>query len=213
MFFMPATGLHVPPIKEWPTKEDAVAAAQYLLTEVLGDFPYVDQASQANAIAALLTPLVRPVIDGCTPLFLFDKPAPGTGATLQTEIISEIVIGEAADLKKQSDSDEEMRKQITTWLLPGPQLIIIDNVDTSIRASSLSSALTCRLWSDRILRYSKQVSLPNLATWCATGNNIQLSGDIPRRACLIRIDAKVAKPWERDTSKFRQSRYPQMGQR
>jgi hypothetical protein len=203
LFYSPAADLYVTEIKAEPTREDAIHAAQFLLTEVLGDFPYIDQASRANALAALLTPIVRPAIDGCTPLFLFDKPAPGSGATLLAEIISNIVTGEAAKLKKQSSNAEEMRKQITTWLIPGPQIIAIDNVDTSIDASSLSSALTCRFWDDRILGHSRQVSLPNLASWYATGNNIQLGGDIPRRSCLIRIDAKMAKPWERDPSRFR----------
>jgi len=203
LFYSPAVGLYVPEIKAEPTQNDAIHAAQFLLNEVLGDFPYVDQASRANALAALLTPIVRPAIDGCTPLFLFDKPAPGSGASLQAEIIASIVTGEAAKFKKQSSNDEEMRKQITTWLLPGPHMIIIDNVDTRICASSLSSALTCRFWDDRILGHSRQVSLPNLACWYATGNNIQLGGDIPRRSCLSRIDAKMAKPWERDSNRFR----------
>jgi hypothetical protein len=162
-FCMPASGLGVPEIPDEPSQSDAVSAAEYLLGEVLGDFPYVDQASRANALAALLTPIIRPIIEGCTPLLLFYKPAPGSGATLQAEIISWIVTGEPADLKKQSSSDEEMRKQITNWLIPGPQLLVIDNIDTKVCAVSLSSALTCRLWGDRLLGHSKRVSLPNVA--------------------------------------------------
>ena len=203
LFYRPSPDLYVPEIREEPTRSDAVRAAQYLLTEVLGDFPYVDQASRANALASLMTPLVRPVIDGCTPLFLFDKPTPGSGASLQVEIMSNIVTGRAANFVRQSDSDEEMRKQITAWLRPGPQIIAIDNIDTEIHSASLSSVLTSTTWDDRILRTSKVASLPNLASWYGTGNNIQLNGDIPRRACLIRIDAKVDKPWERDASQFR----------
>ncbi len=202
LFYTPAGSLVVSEIPENPSKKDAIQGAAFLLTEVLGDFPYVDQASRANALAALITPIVRPVIDGPTPLFLFDKPTPGTGATLLVELIANVVTGESARLKKQSSNDEEMRKQITSCLLTGSQIIVFDNVDTKIHAPSLSSALTCRFWDDRILGQSKQVSLPNLASWYATGNNIQLAGDIPRRCCLIRIDAKVAKPWERDTSQF-----------
>jgi hypothetical protein len=110
LFYRPSPGLYVPDIIEEPTTNDAVEAAQYLLTEVFGDFPYVDQASEANALASLLTPLARPVIDGCTPLFLFDKPTPGSGASLQVEIISNVVTGMSADFKKQSDNEEEMRK-------------------------------------------------------------------------------------------------------
>ena len=203
LFYAPASDLIVPEIPERPTKEDAVEAANYIRDEVLGDFPYVDQASRANALAAILTPIVRPVIDGCTPLYLLDKPRPGSGATLQAEVIAAIVTGEPARLKKQPNSNEEMRKQLTTWLNEGPQIVVIDNVDKEISAASLSSALTCRTWDDRILGHSRQVSIPNQATWIATGNNIQLGGDIPRRCCLIRIDAKVAKPWERDVNQFR----------
>ncbi len=203
LFYKPAADLVVPEISDQPAQSDAASAAKYLLEEVFADFPYRDQASRANVLAALLTPIVRPIIDGCTPLFLFDKPAPGSGATLQTEIISWIVTGEPADLKKQSSSDEEMRKQITSWLIPGPQILVIDNIDTKVCAASLSSALTCRLWGDRLLGHSKSVSLPNVACWYATGNNIQLGGDIPRRSCLIRIDAGIAKPWERKTDEFR----------
>jgi hypothetical protein len=203
LFYQPSPGLAVPGIKEEPVKDDAIQAAQYLLTELFGDFPYIDQASRANALASLMTPLVRPIIDGCTPIFLMDKPAPGTGASLQVELISYVVTGNAPNFVKQSDNEEEMRKQITSWLLPGPQIIAIDNIDTSVRSASLSSALTSPIWADRILGHSKQASLPNLAAWYATGNNIQLNGDIPRRSCLIRIDAKVSKPWERDASKFR----------
>jgi hypothetical protein len=96
-----------------------------------------------------------------------------------------------------------MRKQITTWLKDGPQIVVVDNFDDEISAASLSSALTGRTWDDRILGHSRQVSVPNRACWYVTGNNIQLSRDMPRRCCLVRIDAKVAKPWERDNSQFR----------
>jgi hypothetical protein len=104
LFYTPASDLVVPELPENPTREDAIQAAEFLLTEVLGDFPYVDRASRANALAAMLTPIVRPVIDGSTPLFVLDKPAPGSGATLQAEVIAHIVTGEPARLKKQSSA-------------------------------------------------------------------------------------------------------------
>jgi hypothetical protein len=203
LYYQPSPGLIVPEIKEEPTKDDAIEAAQYIMTEVFGDFPIIDQSSQANALAALMTPLARPVITSCTPLFLVDKPAPGTGASLLVELISNVVLGKSPDFVKQSNNDEEMRKQITSWLRTAPQIIAIDNIDASICSTSLSSALTSLDWGDRIPGHSKVASLPNLASWYATGNNILLGGDIPRRSCLIRMDAKVAKPWERDSTKFK----------
>jgi hypothetical protein len=41
-------------------------------------------------------------------------------------------------------------------------------------------------------------TLPHHATWMATGNNIALSGDLPRRCYWIRMDAQVARPWQRN---------------
>jgi hypothetical protein len=61
----------------------------------------------------------------------------------------------------------------------------------------LASALAATTWGDRILGRSETVVLPQRATWVATGNNIRLGGDMPRRCYLIRLDAKVARPWER----------------
>ena len=54
-------------------------AVRLLRDELLGEFPFVDEADVANALAMVLTPFLRLVIDGPTPLFLVDAPRPGTG--------------------------------------------------------------------------------------------------------------------------------------
>jgi hypothetical protein len=41
------------------------------------------------------------------------------------------------------------------------------------------------------------VTLPHEATWMVTGNNIELRGDLPRRSYWIRMNAKTARPWQR----------------
>jgi hypothetical protein len=41
------------------------------------------------------------------------------------------------------------------------------------------------------------VALPQEAVWIATGNNIQIGGDIARRAVWVRLDAAQARPWTR----------------
>jgi hypothetical protein len=47
------------------------------------------------------------------------------------------------------------------------------------------------------------VILSNRTTWVATGNNIRLRGDLPRRCIWVRMDAKTARPWQRDVSHFK----------
>ena len=65
--YVPVPGLAIPAIPERPTEDDLVAAIT-LLDEAIGEFPFQDQACHANAIALLLTPLIRQAINGHVPL-------------------------------------------------------------------------------------------------------------------------------------------------
>jgi hypothetical protein len=81
LFYAPAPGLQLPEIPEVPTR-DHVDVSLDLLDSAIGDFPFADDASRANAIASMLTPLVLTAIAGPTPLALYDAPQAGTGKTL-----------------------------------------------------------------------------------------------------------------------------------
>jgi hypothetical protein len=72
------------------------AAQQWLLEELLGDFPFVDTAGPAHTLAALFERFVRPLICGPTPLYLIDAPAQGTGKGLLADVVSRVVMGVSA---------------------------------------------------------------------------------------------------------------------
>lgn len=148
-------------------------------------------------MAALITVIANPLIDGGIPLGLFDKPQAGTGAGLLTEVIAEIVAGKPAHFQTAPTSDEEWRKAITSTLMNSPAVVTIDNIDHRLRSPKLSQMLTSRVWVDRVLGQSKMLQLIQTAAWFATGNNIQLGGDIARRSYWIRLDAQMARPWLR----------------
>jgi hypothetical protein len=82
-------------------------------------------------------------------------------------------------------------------LLAGTRLAVIDNVDDRLASGALASALTAGEVTDRILGKTEMVRVENTATWIATGNNLGVGGDLPRRCYLIRMDAQMARPWER----------------
>jgi hypothetical protein len=178
-------------------------ARRLLVDELLGDFPFVDDASRANAMALLMTPIVRPMIDGNVPLALLDKPGAGTGASLLAEVISVIATGRMGAMMSAPHEDDEWRKEITSMLLDGATFILIDNVVGRLRAASLARALTGATWKDRILGKNVSVELPQRAIWLATGNNLRIGGDLARRSYWIRLDAKVARPYLREASGFR----------
>ena len=166
-----------------------------LLNEVLGDFPFADDGSRANALALLLQSFIRPAIAGLVPLFLIDTPAPGTGKGLLVEIISQIALGQPAGIMVQSD-DEETRKTFTALLLGGHTLVVLDNV-RSLRSTVLSAILTTDYWTGRVLGKSQTMRLENTTAWVATGNNVSLSDEIARRTVQVRLDARVERPEER----------------
>ena len=50
-----------------PTPEEVASARAILLNELFYDFPFVDEASKAHAVALTLLPFVRKMIEGPTP--------------------------------------------------------------------------------------------------------------------------------------------------
>jgi DNA polymerase-1 len=196
LIYRPAPGVTFPPLTPDPTPED-IQRALALLEEAIGEFPYADDASKANALALLLTPIVRTAIAGPVPLALVDAPQAGTGKSLLTRVLALIATGRSAAIMTAPAGDEEFRKKITATLLSGTSLILLDNVEGPLLAGSLAAALTTDTWSDRILGQSAMVTLPQKVTWVATGNNLALAGDLARRCYWIRLDAQTSRPWQR----------------
>lgn len=202
LYYAPATELLLPAIPDNPTMNDAGKAIELLL-EIICDFPFDSQASEANAIAAMVTPVYRPMIRGPVPMCLFDKPSPGTGSTLLSSIIAYIATGRDGAVMTAPSTDEEFEKRLASALRRGRSVIIIDNVEGTLWSPSLAMVLTATTIQSRILGQSEDILLPNRVTYICTGNNVRLDGDLPRRCYLSRMDARDIRPWKRPQSQFR----------
>jgi hypothetical protein len=194
IFLVADPNVHVPKLSDDPSGEE-IERALSLLNDALGEFPYADEASRANAMALVLTPVIRAAITGCVPLALIEAPQAGTGKGLLAKCIARIATGRDAEMTTVPNNEEELRKKITAMLRRGSGLVIFDNVEGKLNSPTLAAVLTAETWSDRELGSSTQLNLPNRATWIATGNNIRLGGDLPRRCFQIRLDAKLSMPW------------------
>ena len=91
-------------------------------------------------------------------------------------------------------TDEEMQKQIGACLMAGRPIVCFDNLEGELRAPSLALAITAKEYEARILGFSRNMTVPNNATWIVTGNNIRPAGDMPRRCYQIRLDARMSNP-------------------
>lgn len=197
LYYVPAPGLVVPPIPDVPA-DGKLQAAIRLVREVLCDFPFDSEASCANGYGALIAPVMRPAIDGPAPLPAIDKPQPGSGASLKADVISIIATGHLAATMGVPQSEEEWEKKLSSHLLAGRSLCVIDNIEGKLYSDTLSRYLTSTYVSIRPLGRSADIILANNMTFIATGNNIRLGGDMPRRCYWIRLDTGVARPWLRD---------------
>jgi len=188
------SNLNVP---ENPTQEDAKTAAQYLAEQIFSDFPFEDNASRANAIGLLISIVARPLINGNVPIFLFDKPQPGTGASLALDATAQITTGRPAHMGGAPQEEAEWRKMITSSLLTGQALIGVDNVAGALRSPALARVATAQTWSDRLLGGNTLAVLPANAIWVLNGNSVEVAGDLARRIIYIRMISQWARPWER----------------
>jgi hypothetical protein len=191
----PAFTLDVVP--DSPTAEQVAGARSLLLDDLLVDFPFASEADRAHAVAALVLPFVRRMVNGSTPIHLIEAHTPGSGKGLLADLVSLIALGRCCKPTTLTTDEEEARKKITSMLARAQPLIVLDNIRAGISSAQLASAVTAEVWSDRMLGQNRMVDLPNRATWMMTANNPRLSLEIARRCARIRIDPPTDRPWER----------------
>jgi hypothetical protein len=168
-----------------------------LLVELFGDFPFATDADRTNALAALLLPFVRELVDGPSPLHMIEAPSPGSGKGLLASVIAIPAAGGDLAVMTEGRQEEEWRKRITAQLMRAPQFVLIDNIQANLDSPALAAVLTTDTWEDRVLGYSRIATLPVLCTWLATGNNPTMSLEIARRTVPIRLDGGIEQPWRR----------------
>jgi len=206
-YYMPADGLRLGSVPEKPSEQELDAARRLILSELLGEFPFTSDAERAHAVALLLLPFARQMIDGATPLHLIEKPSPGTGASLMVNALHLVATGHPVTAMTEGRTDDEWRKRLTAKLLSAPAMVFVDNLRRRLDSAALSAAITAPVWEDRLLGKSEMVRMPVLCGWVATGNNPALSNEMARRTIRIRLDARQDRPWLRTGFK-----HPRLGE-
>jgi hypothetical protein len=185
-----------PDIPDHPSPEQ-VREALKLLRDLVADFPFDKEVHGAAWLAFLLTPLARHAFDGPAPLTLIGANVAGSGKGLLAGVAAIIATGRDLSVSVQSGDDDEMRKSITSAVKAGDRLIVLDNVVGTLGCPALDAALTCTRWRDRQLGSNSLIDLAMDATWCATGNNVVLKGDLARRVLHVRLNSPEEHPEDR----------------
>lgn len=196
LYYLPSEPVDMPRVPDNPTRKQ-ITDARDLVSDLIADFPFVDQSSKANALGMIVGAVIRSAVDGPAPLAVVDATAPGTGKSLLTDMVAVISTGRPAAFISWPNDEDEARKMLTSAFAGGSTLMPLDNIEGALRSSKLASALTAKDWADRMLGQTTQLKLPVRCSWIVNGNGVTLKGDLPRRAFWIRMEARTNRPWTR----------------
>ena len=182
-----------------PTWDEVEEAVKFLREEVLIDFPFLDydlngterrEPSEANALAMLITPFMRRMINGCTPVFFVSKPTPGTGGTLLGKLPMLLFDGQESAPMRYTQNEEEMQKSLLSAIIETRSHLFFDDVK-EFNNRALLQSITAQEIGGRMLGKTANVSRPNLFNWIGTGNNPIVLSEMERRIVWVRLNGKT----------------------
>jgi len=191
LLYIPQRDVKFPAIPEDPTREHALKALS-VLEELISAYPFVSPEAHSVALAAMLTGMIRRILP-TAPGFAFTSPVPGSGKGLLCDTIAYLTHGRQPSSLTQGN-EEETEKRISSALMRGDPVIVIDNITRPIIGDKLLSILTQQIADLRPLGSSKLVGHDTRALLLFNGNNLVIPGDMCRRLLVCGIDPGCENP-------------------
>lgn len=189
----PDDNLKLPEMPAKPTKKDAQVALE-LLKGLLDGFAFQDdKLDMSVALAAILTTILRGAFD-IAPMTLFMAHMAGTGKSYLVDLVSTIARGRPCPVITASRDEVEMEKRIGSLLIESAPMISIDNLSFDLKGDLLCQMCTQQTVKVRVLGKSETPDCEWKGSLFATGNNVNLSGDMTRRGLICNLDANVERP-------------------
>ncbi|MGL4961003.1 MAG: hypothetical protein ACRC67_07205 [Inquilinus sp.] len=192
VFYVEDTQLQMPLLSNRPTQDDAVEALD-LLKGLLVEFPFVSPVDRAVALSGILTAVCRPAMP-VAPMHAIKATTPGTGKTYLVDVASMIATGQKCPVITMGKVEEETEKRLGALLMAGVPIISLDNCNGEMGGDMLCQMVERPMVRARILGRSEAPEIEIRSTCFATGNNLQLRGDMTRRAIVCNLDAGLERP-------------------
>jgi len=190
----------MPPIPNRPTKDDAARALQQL-EDLLNEFPFVTDIDKSVGLSLVMTPTLRPTIDGWVPLHSLSSPEAGTGKSFLLDIAAMLATGNWCPVIAATRDPEELDKKLTAALLAAMPIISIDNINRLLSSDLLAQAVERPILTLRPLGTSQNIIVPNVSTIGVNGNNLHVVDDLVRRTLQGALDANCEDPETRTFQK------------
>jgi hypothetical protein len=180
-----------------PTQEEIKEALKYLLNDWLVDVA-LDPVGKCVAVLLALTLLQRALLPE-RPAFFVTAGQRGGGKTTLISMIITAVLGRRATAAAWSDSVEERKKALFSYLRQGVASLVWDNIarGSTISCPHIEAALTAPEISDRVLGVSCVETVPATTVQIFTGNSIAPRGDMASRSFLVSLNVDRPDPENR----------------
>ena len=185
-------GVTYPEVPEAPTRDQALEARDQLFRP-FREFRFAGRADRSVLLATVITSLIRRNLPSA-PMIAIDAPTAGSGKSLLAETVGIIAAGHKPTMMSQGKSAEEDEKRLSSVLMAGDPVLVIDNCERPLAGDALCTALTQEFITLRILGRSEVTTMPTNTLILATGNNLEVVGDLGRRTLVIRIDTGEERP-------------------
>ena len=195
VFYDPC-GIEFPHVPEQPTKAEAIEAFR-LIETAFASFPFETPVDKAVALSFVFTALVRRSLPSA-PLGAISAPVLSSGKTLLADCVAILATGSPVPAMTFAETDEEAKKTALAVLMEGDPVVLIDNVERPLSGDWLCSILTSEIYKQRMLGQTAMVTVPTRTLMLATGNHIQVAGDLRSRTLLCQIDPKLEHPEQRE---------------
>jgi hypothetical protein len=185
-------GIVFPQVPDNPSFSEAQEALQKL-KRPFREYRLPTPADWSVLLAAVITSVIRRILQS-SPLFAIDAPTAGSGKTLLCETVGVIASGYKPTIISQGKTPEEDEKRLASVLMAGDAVLVIDNCERPLGGDTLCSMLTSEVIASRILGKSEMKQVLTNVLVMATGNNLEVVGDLGRRTLVCRIDTGAERP-------------------
>jgi putative DNA primase/helicase len=112
-------------------------------------------------------------------------------------VASAVCVGQRCPVLSAPRDEDELEKRLGAALIAGQPVISLDNMTIGLDGALLAQVIERPVANVRILGKSELVRIENRASFFATGNNLQILGDLTRRVVLAKLDANMERPEQR----------------
>jgi hypothetical protein len=171
---------------DWPLEDSLL-----WLESTFGGFPFYEtgdlfaRRSFAAHVAAMLGVFTTNLLpkNSTRPMVVANGNQPGLGKTLLIHAALSPVHGEIADDTKPRD-ENELRKLLSAVSLSGKPYLFLDDC-SSLQSTDLNKFVTSPVHEPRTFHTLNLVRCPNRCQILATGNGLNLTSDLERRALVV----------------------------